>query len=441
MPDGWVVSWLNLGSLGGLFALAALAWAAGGFIRPLPGRTILGSGTLVLSLGALVFLVPGSRVLLIAINHGVLSLLVAGGEGAVFLFGPLAVNPGASTPTGEPSVGFVLAAQVLPAVIFFSALMASLYHLGLIQPAVRLLARLFHRTLGLSGAESLAGGSNIFVGVESAMAVRPYLDRMTRSELLTLMTCGMSTVAATTLAVYVLFLRESFPLIAGHLVSASVLSIPAAAMVSKLILPEVDRPVTLGEVPREPPGEPQPNTLAALMSGSWDGLRMAAGIAVLLIAVLGVVALLDLILVTVSSPLAGAIDGPLELRRILAWIFMPLAWLLGIEAQDIREAARILGARTVLTEIVAYQQLAELSSHQGVSPRTLVILSYALCGFAHLASVGIFVGGISALAPTRRDDLAVLGPKALVGSTLATLMTGAIAGVFYHGQVGLLGIG
>jgi CNT family concentrative nucleoside transporter len=424
----------------GFLVLAALGWAAGGFTRPVRWRTVLGSVGLMLIMGLLVFAVPGSRTVLIAINDAVVALLTAGGEGSLFLFGPLAVGPGSSTPAGEPSVGFVLAAQVLPAVVFFAALMAASYHLGIVQPIVRLLARLFHRTLGLSGAESLAGSSNVFVGVESAMAVRPYLASMTRSELLTLMTCGMSTVAATTLALYVLFLQDTFPLIAGHLVSASVMSIPAAAMVSKLILPEMDQPVTLGVVPQGQVADPQPNTLAALMTGSSDGLRMAAGIAALLIAVLGVVALVDLALTTLTSPLAGVLDGPVDLSRILGWLFMPLAWLLGIEGADLPAAARILGARTVLTEVVAYQQLAEIASNQAVSARTIVILSYALCGFAHLASVGIFVGGISALAPDRRTDLAVLGPKALIGATLATLMTGALAGMFYWGQESLLGL-
>ena len=167
---------------------------------------------------------------------------------------------------------------------------------------------------------------------------------------------------------------------------------------------------------------------------------MAAGIAALLIAVLGVVALVDLALVGATAPLADVLNGPVDLSRILGWVFMPLAWLLGIEASDLPAAARILGARTVLTEVVAYQQLAALASGQEVSARTLVVLSYALCGFAHVASVGIFVGGISSLAPARRKDLAVLGPRALIGATLATLMTGALAGVFYHGQQGLLGL-
>jgi CNT family concentrative nucleoside transporter len=434
------MGWLNLGSLAGLIGLAALAWAAGGCARPITWRTVLGSAALMLVLGAIVFRFPPTRVALVWVNGAVLALLAAGNAGAVFLLGPLALGPGQATAAGEPSVGFILAAQVLPALVFFASLMAALYHLGVMQPVVRLFALLFHRTLGLSGAEALAGGSNVFVGVESAMTVQPFLATMTRSELLTLLTCGMSTVAATTLALYVLFLRDAFPLIAGHLLSASVLSIPAAAMVSKLMLPETGRPVTLGAVPPDTAPRREANTLAALAAGGWDGLRMAAGIATLLIAVLGAVAVVDLVLARVSVPFAASLGGPLDLQRILGWLFTPLAWLLGIEAADLPAAARLLGGRTVLTEVVSYQQLGRLAAAGSVSPRTLLVLSYALCGFSHVASVGIFVGGISALSPERRDDLAALGMRALVASTLATLMTGALAGVYYHGQAGLLGL-
>lgn len=394
----------------------------------------------MLALGLVVFWLPVTRVLLVWVNDAVIVVLKAGNEGARFLFGPLALNPGETTGSGEPSVGFILAAQVLPALIFFSALMAAFYHLRFIQPVVRLFAHLFRRTLGLSGAESLAGASNIFVGVESAMTVRPYLGQMTKSELLTLMTCGMSTVASTTLALYVLFLKDSFPFIAGHLVSASVMSIPAAALVSKLMLPETEKPLTLGTVPEATDPDRQPNTMAALSTGSWEGLKLAAGIATMLIAVLGVVAVLDLGLIKLSTPFGDLIGGPLDFKRILAWLFTPVAWLLGLPATDLSQAGRILGERMVLTEVVAYQDLGKVASAQTASPRTLLVLSYALCGFSHVASVGIFVGGISALAPSRHGDLSVLGIRALLGSTLATLMTGAIAGFYYYGQTGILGL-
>lgn len=434
------MSLLNVGSLTGLVALALLAWAVGGFKRHLPWRTVIGASALMFALGFVVFWIPFTRNVLIWVNHTVIALLRAGNEGARFLFGPLALNPGEATAAGEPSVGFILAAQVLPALIFFASLMAVLYHLRIIQPVVKLFARLFHRTLGLSGAESLAGASNIFVGVESAMTVRPFLDRMTPSELLTLMTCGMSTVASTTLALYVLFLQDSFPLIAGHLVSASVMSIPAAALVSKLILPEMARPDTMGSVPAITESARKQNTMAALIDGSWEGLKLAAGIATMLIAVLGVVAIIDFGLIKATAPFADVLDGPINLQRILGWLFTPIAWLLGLATADVSAAARILGERAILTEVVAYQELGKLASAHEISQRTVLVLSYALCGFTHVASVGVFVGGISALAPGRRGDLSSLGLRALVGATLATLMTGALAGFYYYGQTGLLGI-
>jgi len=433
------VSWLNLVSLIGCAAFAALAWLLGGCRRPVPWKTVLGSGGLLIVIGVVVFWLPQTRVVLLGLNDIVLAILESGNAGAIFLFGPLALSSGQTTPSGEASIGFVLAAQVLPAVIFFASLMAAAYHLRLIQPVLRLFGRLFRRTLELSGAESLAGAANIFFGVESAAMIRPYIERMTRSELLTVLTCGMSTVASTTLAIYVMFLRDAFPQIAGHLISASLLSIPAAAMTSKLLLPETGLPETLGRVPPLDESQRHGNLMSSLTAGSHDGLRLAAGIATLLIAVLGVVALLDLLLGQLTTPFAATLGGPIDLSRLLGWLFTPVAWLIGIETADLREAGRLLGGRMVTTEIVAYQDLKLLAEAGSISPRTLLVLSYALCGFTHLASVGIFVGGFAGLAPSRRDDLTSLGLRALAGATLATLMTGALAGLFYHGQAGLLG--
>ena len=425
------MSSLNLVSLLGFLILAGLAWLAGGCRRPIPLRTVLGSALLMTLLGAIIFLIPPTRGFFVLLNDLVVAVLSSANDGAAFLFGPLAIGPGGQTSAGEPSVGFVLAAQVLPAVIFFAALMSVLFHLGLIQPLVRLFGRLFRRTLDLSGAEALAGSSNIFFGVESATMIRPYLERMTRSELLTVLTCGMSTVASTTLALYVLFLERGFPLIAGHLISASVLSIPAAAMTSKLMLPETETPETRGELPALHEGQRYGNAMSALSGGAWDGLKLAAGIATLLIAVLGVVGVVNLAL--------GKATGA-TLDQILGWVFTPAAWLLGITGADLGEAGRLLGERLVLTEVVAYQELGQLAATGALTPRTVLVLSYALCGFTHIASVGVFVGGIAAIAPSRRDDLAALGLRALLAAVLATLMTGALAGVFYHGQGGVLRI-
>ncbi len=433
------MSHLNLISLLGWAAFCGLAWLAGGRQRPVPWRTILGSTALTFGLGAVIFLIPASQRLLLIANEIVDLALSSSARGAIFLFGPLALSPGQSTVAGEPSVGFVLAAQVLPAIIFFASVMAVFHHLGLIQPVVRFFGRIFHHTLRLSGAEALAGSIHLFFGVETAAAIRPYLPRMTRSELLTVLATNLATVASTTLAIYVIFLRDSFPQIAGHLLSASLLSIPCAVLTAKLILPEREIPQTLGKVPEMAQAESHDNFLAALAAGAWDGLKVAAGVTTILIAILGFVGLADLSLAKVGSLLPG-LDEPLSLARGLGWIFTPVAWLLGIEAGDLAEAGRLLGQRVLLTEVVSYRELGILADAGQVSPRTIVVVSYALCGFAHVAGVGIAVGGFGALAPKRMEDLAGLAPRALLAATLATLLTGAVAGTFFHGQSGLLGL-
>jgi CNT family concentrative nucleoside transporter len=394
---------------------------------------------LCFGLATVVFLVPASRRVLLVLNDLLLAVIGSSLRGGEFLLGPLALAPGQTTAAGEPSIGFVLAAQVLPAVVFFAALMAVLHHLGWIEPVVRLFGRLFHKTLALSGAEALAGSFHIFFGVETAAAIRPYLVRMTSSELLVVLATNLATVASTTLTLYVLFLRDVFPQIAGHLLSASVLSIPCAALVAKLILPETGAPETAGAVPPVERGERHSSVMGALASGAWDGLRVAAGISVILIAILGVVGLVDVGLSKVGAWLPG-VGATLSLERLLGWAFTPVAWLLGIPPQDLAVAGRLLGERLVVTEVVAYRELGSLAGAGALSPRTLLVLSYALCGFAHVAGMGIAVGGFAALAPQRLEDLAALGLRALAAATLATLLTGALAGVFYHGQAGLLGL-
>jgi CNT family concentrative nucleoside transporter len=358
----------------------------------------------------------------------VLALLNVSKSGSSFLFGPLAAGPGE-----QGSIGFILIFQVLPVAIFFSAFTAALYHLRVLQIVVRAFAKIFHRTMGTSGAESLCGAANIFVGVESALVIRPYLAKMTRSELLTTLGTGMATVASSTLGIYVAFLTGLFPQIAGHLLSASIIAIPAVIVTTKLLLPEAETPETLSQVPPEDPATRSRNLMSSIIEGSMDGVKLAAGISALLIAMLGLVALVDKILGAASGWLG--MTQPLTLVKILGWLFYPLAALLGIARADIAEASRLLGERVILTEVVSYQDLAQMvAAGQLSDPRTVVILSYALCGFAHVASMAIFVGGTAALAPSRRDDLAGLGLRALLAATLATLMTGCVAGIFSGGQ-------
>ena len=415
-------------SLVGFVIFASLAWLLSSNRRKVAWKTIAWGVALQLIIGLIIFRLPVSHRLLLWLNDAVLVLLNASKSGSVFLFGPLAASP------GEPgSVGFILVFQVLPVVIFFAAFTAMLYHLRLLQVIVRLFARLFHRTMKISGAESLSSAANIFVGIESALVVRPYLEKMTRSELLLLLTTGMATVASSVLGVYVAFLTGVFPQIAGHLISASILSIPACVVVAKLLIPETETPETLAAVPPEDESSRSKHLMGAIIQGAMDGLKLAAGISALIIAVLGIVALADKILGVASSWFG--MSEPLSIVRILGWIFYPFAFLLGVQTADVPIAARLLGERVILTEVFSYNHLAQaISNGQIMHSRTVVILSYALCGFAHVAAMAIFVGGTASLAPTRRDDLASLGLRALLAATLATLMTGCIAGMFSTGE-------
>lgn len=422
----------HLISAAGFLTFIGIAWLLSTDRKKIAWKTIVWGTALQVVIGLLIFRVPVSRRPFLWLNDGVLALLNASKAGTVFLFGPLAASPGESG-----SVGFILLFQVLPVAIFFAAFTALLYHLRVLQWLVRIFAKIFHRAMAISGAESLCGAANIFVGVESALVIRPYLNNMTRSELLTVLTTGMATVASSTLGIYVAFLTDVFPQIAGHLLSASVLAIPAAIVACKLLVPETGTPETASGVPQEDESARAGNFMSAIIEGSMDGLKLAAGISALLIAILGLVALGDKILGSGSTWLGMA--EPLSLVKLLSWCFRPLAYLLGVQVSDIPTAARLLGERVILTEVVSYNDLAGLiSSGQVTDGRTVVILSYALCGFAHVASVAIFVGGTAALAPKRRDDLAALGWRAFVAATLATLMTGCIAGIFSNGEGVLL---
>jgi concentrative nucleoside transporter, CNT family len=416
-------------SFAGFIVFAGIAWLLSTDRRKISWKTIAWGVSLQFLFALIIFRLPASHRVFLVFNDAVLVLLNASKAGSVFLFGPLAASPGE---TG--SVGFILVFQVLPVVIFFAAFTSMLYHLRVLQIFVRLFAKLFHRTMKISGAESLSGAANIFVGVESALVVRPYLERMTRSELFLVLTTGLATVASSTLGVYVGFLTGVFPQIAGHLMSASLLAIPASVVVAKLLVPETGTPETLFGVPPEDESDRSKNLISAIIQGAMDGLKLAAGISALLIAILGLVALIDKILGAASS-WAGMTE-PLSFVRILSWLFYPFAFLLGLQQSDVPVAARLLGERVILTEVFSYNHLAQLiSSGQLTDPRSILILSYALCGFTHIAAMAIFIGGTAALAPSRRDELASLGFRALLAATLATLMTGCVAGIFSSGAV------
>lgn len=410
-------------SVAGFFIVALMAWATGNRQKINP-KTIIGSMALAWVLGALTFWVPWSRTALHWVNNILVAIITASQKGAVFLFGPLAIGPGKVLPDGTPSVGFILAFQVLPSVIFFSAVISGLYYLGIMQAVVRFFARIFYRLLALSGVESLSASANIFVGIESSLTIQPYLIKMTRSELLTLMTCMMATVASTVMGIYVIALHDIFPDIAGHLISASLISIPCAVIASKLSLPEQATPETLEKLPLPENDTTRPgNFMVALVDGGAQGVKMAVGIATVLIVVLGLEALVDL-------ALAKWFGGNFSLQNLLTWVTLPFSVLLGLQPEEWQLAGKILGSRFVETEVSAYFALAgaQVADPAPFSQRSVTILTYALCGFVHLASMGIFIGGLTALVPSRAHDITVMGGRALWTAFLATVLTGCIAG-------------
>ncbi len=424
----------NLVSFGGLWGFVLLAWLLSADRGKVNWR-LLGWGIgLQLVFALLLFLFPGGTAVFLAVNKGVVALMNAAAEGSRFVFGRLALPPGATGPAGEPSLGFILATQALPTIVFFSALVAVLYHYGVLPWLIRQFARLFTKLMRLSGAESLVAAGNIFVGVEAALTVKPHLKDMTRSELCTVLAVGMATVASNVLALYVFTLQQQFPNIAGHLVSASFLSAPAALVMAKLLMPESGAPKTLG-VDVAPHYEKDDTVMEAVIKGSNDGVRLIVGIVALLLAVLGLVAVVDMVLVGIGG-LAHqwfGVSVDLSLRTLLGYVFYPFTLMMGVPPADAGAVARLVGERAVLTEVVAYQDLAVLLKDGALThPRSAVVATYALCGFAHVASLAIFTGGVAALAPERTKDLARVAWRALLADTLACLMTACVAGTFYH---------
>jgi concentrative nucleoside transporter, CNT family len=424
----------NLVSLGGLFALLGIAWLLSPNKKAVNGRVVFWGLVLQTVFAVLIFVVPAGARLFLFVNELVIRILESASAGTRFIFGRLALPPGVTDENGVESLGYFFAFQGVPTIVFFSALMGLLYFFRIMPWVIRGFAAVFSRLMGVSGAESLCAASEIFLGIESSFAIRPYIERMTESELTTVLTAGMATVASNVLAVYVIMLRPVFPTIAGHLVSASLLAAPSALIMSKLLMPETGKPETLGlrvtpDLPREN------NVIEAVINAANSGVRLIIGICALLLAFLGLVALTDLVLKGAGGWINGlaGIRFDWSLKGLLGMVFYPFTLLIGVPVQDAAAVARLIGERSVVTEVTAYQDLAVLMQ-RGVliHPRSFVICTYALCGFAHVASLAVFVGGISALAPSRRGDLARLGPRALLAATLACLMTGALAGAFFN---------
>jgi len=424
---------MRLTSLFGILFLTGFAWLLSSNRKTVNWRVVYWGLGLQLIFALFVFIIPAGTKFFIFINKIVISVLDSASAGSYFVFGRLALPQGTVSASGETSLGYILAFQAFPTIIFFAALVAILYHLGIMNRIIQWFAYVFTKLMGISGAESCSAASNIFVGVESALVVKPYLNKMTRSELNTILTCGMATIASSMLAVYTFILKGEFPMIAGHLVSASIMNAPAAIVMSKLLLPEDGSPVTLGKNIR-PHYDKDPNLFASIINGANSGVKLVVGIVSLLIAFLGLVELLNVIVGTVGSPVNNLFGIHIDwsLKGLLGYLFYPFTFVIGIPVQDIPSISQIIGQRLILTEVTSFQDLSLLIQSGTVhSPRSIVITTYALTGFAHVASIAIFVGGTSALVPERIRDLSSLGFKALLGATLANLLTASMAGLFY----------
>jgi len=356
-------------------------------------------------------------------------------EGALFLFGSLVED--------TDTFGYIFAFRVLPTIVFFSAFSAVLYYFGILQAIIKGAAWLMVRTMGLSGVESLAVTANVFIGqTEAPLVIRPYLERMTRSELLCLMTGGMATIAGGVFAAYVGFLGGKDPVqqiyFAKHLLSASIMSAPAAVVAAKMLFPETEKEKLGKELGMST--DVGNNLLDAISRGTTDGLKLAVNVGAMLIVFTALIAFANFLLMkmpgewfgwneTIKTATGGRFEG-FTFTYLLGLIFAPVAWLLGTPTQDILLVGQLLGQKTVINEFVAYADLGNIrTAGIQMDPKSLLITIYALCGFSNFASIGIQIGGIGALAPGQRQAITELGIKALIGGTVACFMTAAIAGI------------
>ncbi len=411
----------------GIAVFTFLAWLVSRDVKRLNFRLVFWVFAFQFLFALFVFRTESGRNLFGGINTVVNATVDAALEGPKFVFGSLA-DPVVSEKNG---LGFLLFFQGLVTVLVISALLAILYYVGIMSRMLKLFSAVFSFLTGISGAESLAATANVFVGNESLLAIRPCLPKLTRSEFCVVLATCMATISANVIGIYIGALRSVFPSIAGHLVSASILSVPAAVLLAKLAVPETEKPETLGI--RVDPHYERENTLVeAVLSGGETGFKMVVGITSMLIAVVGLLAIVNAFFGWCGSQLNPhlGLAGEWSIEGTLAYLFYPFAWLMGVTATDIPAVSKLLGVRMIATEVPAYFTLSQLIAAEAIEPRSAVITAYALCGFAHLPSLAIYVGGATALAPERKSDIAAVAWKALFIATLACLMTGALAGIF-----------
>ncbi len=429
----------------GMIFFLGLAWLFSSARRQINWPLVISGTVLQFVIALLVLRVPAVSAGFEAVASGFTLLLSYSEKGAEFVLGPwpgdvwVGSGPGTDGSMTFARVGFIFAFKVLPTILFFSAFSAALYYLGILQAIVKAFAWLMSRTMRLSGAESLAAAANVFIGqTEAPLIIKPYLERMSRSEIMCLMTGGMATIAGGVFGAYVAILGGNDPLeqarFATHLLSASIMSAPAAIVFAKMLVPESPdlNPDRSLSIPREKAGG---NLLEAISNGTRDGLRLAVNVGAMLLTFTAFMYLANGLLLGVGNwtgwnerIAAGSLYEGITLQYLLGQLFSPVAWLLGAHPADLALVGQVLGEKTILNEFFAYATLGDMK-FSGVlqSDRSIVIATYALCGFANFASIGIQIGGISSLAPGQQRTLAQLGLQALLGGTLACLMTAAIA--------------
>lgn len=395
----------------GVVALLGIALALSNNRSHIPWRTVIWGLLLQLIFALFILKTPVGQPFFSGIDLVIRKLLSFSDAGSDFLFKSYRANA-----VEPPLLNFAF--RVLPTIIFFSSLTAILYYFGILQWVIKWIARGMQKTLGTSGAETLSVSANIFIGqTEAPLMIRPFVSGMTRSELMAVMTGGFGTVAGGVLAIYVKMLGE-VPGIAGHLMAASIMSAPAAMVIAKIIYPETETPETVGAVDSSVERSEE-NAMEALANGATSGMKLAANVGAMLIAFVAIIAMINALLGLVGT----------SLEDIFGWIFQPLAWAMGAPWNEAHILGSLMGKKIVLTELIAYGDLSTLRLEQAISDRTAIIASYALCGFANFASIGIQLGGIGGIAPNRRSDLAKIALKAMVGGALASWLTATIAGM------------
>ncbi|HEY5803742.1 MAG TPA: nucleoside transporter C-terminal domain-containing protein [Lysobacter sp.] len=417
----------------GLSVLIGIAWLFSTNRRRVDWKLVATGVSLQIAFAAVVLLMPGGREAFDAIGHGFVKVLSFVGEGSKFIFGSL---------MDVSTYGFIFAFQVLPTIIFFAALMGVLYHLGVMQAVVRAMAWAITKVMRVSGAETTSVCASVFIGqTEAPLTVRPYIPKMTESELITMMIGGMAHIAGGVLAAYVGMLGGGDPeqqaFYAKHLLAASIMAAPATLVIAKILVPETGEPLTRGTVKMEVEKNTA-NIIDAAAAGAGDGLRLALNIGAMLLAFIALIALINWPLTWLGdvTGIAAAIGKPTDLATIFGYVLAPLAWVIGTPWADASVVGSLIGQKVVINEFVAYLQLADIVNGKvaGVtlSDQGRLIATYALCGFANFSSIAIQIGGIGGLAPERRQDLARFGLRAVLGGSIATFMTATIAGVLTY---------